>query len=303
MNKVYLTPKDNLNEAFKNLSENTTVYLEKGTYYGKVNLFTSNVKIIGSGADTVISHNDYARMVNSDGVEIGTFQTYTLLITGDNVTLENLTVENTAGSPATLGQEVALSCYGNNFTAKNCHFKSTQDTLFLGPLPDDLVVRYDGFLPDYLRYYQGKTYQKFIDCTIFGTVDFIFGSANALFDNCKIVSLNDNRDVGYVAAPSHSLANEIGFVFLNCDLISNNAPNVYLARPWRDFGKTTFIDCNYQDHINPIGFINWQDTYREKTARFLEYNQKDYTRPTWTKKLSRNEKDEFLAHALKFFTF
>lgn len=302
MQTIYVTPKDDLQKVFSTLQPFTVVNFASGKYYGKLVLSTPNVTLIGN-KDTVLSFDDYAKRLDEKGREVTTFQTFTLVVTGDNVCLKNLTVENTAGHPDKLGQEVALSVYGSNFTAENCTFKSTQDTIFLGPLPDDLVVRYDDFLPDYLRYYQGKTYQKFINCKIEGTVDFIFGCGNALFQDCDIVSLNDGRDIGYVAAPAHPLACEIGFIFYNCRLISLNAPTVYLARPWRDFGKTTFINCTYDIHIPKVGFINWNDTYREKTARFAEYNDLTFNRPKWTKRLTRREADEFLQYSLKFFNF
>ncbi len=302
MKTLYVKNSDNLQQVFDNLEPNTTVYLSNGKYYGKFVLKVPSVTVIGSGS-TVISFDDYAKRLNSDGVEIGTFQSFTLAVCANNVTLKNLTVENTSLNPATLGQEVALSVYGDKFTAENCTFTSTQDTLFLGPLPDDLVVRYDGFLPDYLRYYEGQTFQKFISCTITGTVDFIFGCANALFYDCDIISLNDNRDVGYVAAPAHHLACDVGFVFNKCRLLSDNAPTVYLARPWRDFGKTVYINCNYDKHISPQGFINWNDTYREKTARFFEYTEEQVSRPKWTTKLTKSQAEDFLNALIARFEF
>lgn len=302
MKTVYADASLDLQKIFDELTPYDVLYLKRGKYTGKFILKTDFVTVIGE-QDTVISNGDYAKMLNDDGVEIGTFQTFTLCVTGNNVTLKNLCIENVAGDPSNLGQEVALSVYGNKFTAENCVFRSTQDTVFLGPLPDDLVVRYDGFLPDYLRYYQGKTYQKFVNCRIEGTVDFIFGCGNALFDDCEIVSLFDGRNVGYVAAPAHPLACEIGFIFNNCRLLSNNAPTCYLARPWRDFGKTTFINCTYDGHIPPVGFINWNDTYREKTARFQEYSKIDFPRPNWTKKLTAACAEKFLKYALPYFDF
>lgn len=302
MKTIYITPNDNLQKVFDELQPHTTVYLGSGRYYGKSVLKVPFVTIIGSG-DTVITFDDYARRTDENGVEIGTFQSFTLCVTSSNVTLKNLTVENTARSPEKLGQEVALSVYGNRFTAENCKFSSTQDTLFLGPLPDDLVVRYDGFLPDYLRYYEGQTYQKFISCEISGTVDFIFGCGNALFSKCDIISVNDNRDIGYVAAPAHHLACDVGFVFNECRLISRDAPTVYLARPWRDFGKAVYINCSYQDHIADQGFINWNDTYREKTARFYEFTPEKLSRPKWTHTLTKKQSVEFLNAVKKHFEF
>ena len=97
---------------------------------------------------------------------------------------------------------------------KNCTLTSTQDTLFVGPLPPDLIERYEGFLPDELRR-GGDMTQCFEDCIIEGTVDFIFGCGNTLFSHCELRSVEDARNIGYVAAPAHSQMQQDGFRFVN----------------------------------------------------------------------------------------
>lgn len=302
--KVYVKPQDDLNKVFESLTPGTTVHLDEGRYYGKFMINTPNVTIIGKGKNkTVIANDDYARMPDTSGNEIGTFKTYTLAVTADGVTLKNLTVENCAGSPEVKGQQVALSVVGSKFTATACRLTSTQDTLFLGPLPDDLVVRYSETLDNKLRYYEGEAFQKFNACEIKGSVDFIFGCGNALFDNCDIVSVGDGREVGYIAAPAHPLAATVGFVFKNCCMLQNDAKTVYLARPWRDFGKATFIECVYGPHICADGFSNWNDTARDKTARFYEYNDLTMRRVSWAKRLSRFDAEKLLHDIGPLFDF
>ena len=46
--------------------------------------------------------------------------------------------------------------------------------------------------------------------------------------------------------------------------------SVHLARPWRDYGLAKFISCTYDSHIAPVGFDKWNDTDRDRTARFYE---------------------------------
>jgi pectinesterase len=155
---------------------------------------------------------------------------------------------------------------------EDCTLRSTQDTLFLGPLPDDLIVRYDGFLPDELRR-GGVMRQRFSECLIEGTVDFIFGCGESLFERCEIRSLCDARDIGYAAAPAHALAQTEGFRFVDCRFTAEDGVtpgSIYLARPWRDCGLCRFLNCRYDDHISPLGFDKWNDTDRDKTARFIE---------------------------------
>ena len=129
-----------------------------------------------------------------------------------------------------------------------------------------------GFLPDKLRENR-ECSQYFYNCLIEGTVDFIFGCGSALFDRCEIRSLVDARDIGFVAAPAHSLLQTQGFLFRYCRFTAQSgvtAGSIYLARPWRDYGLCCFDRCKYGRHINPLGFDKWQDTDRDRTARFFE---------------------------------
>ena len=114
--------------------------------------------------------------------------------------------------------------------------------------------------------------QQFQDCLIEGTVDFIFGCGDTVFKDCELRSRMDSRG-GYVAAPAHSARQKKGFAFSNCRLTCEEGVaegSVYLARPWRDHGLCRFEDCTYGSHIAPAGFDKWNDTNRDKTARFFE---------------------------------
>jgi pectinesterase len=46
--------------------------------------------------------------------------------------------------------------------------------------------------------------------------------------------------------------------------------SIYLARPWRDYGLTRFVHCDYGPHIAAVGFDKWSGTDRDRTARFFE---------------------------------
>ena len=249
------------------------IVLAPGEYRQKTVLRTPGVTLRGESAQTTrLVWGDYATKIHQDGKEFNTFRTWTLAVCADGVTIRDLAIVNDAGHPETLGQEVALSVVGDDFTMEDCTLTSTQDTLFVGPLPDDLIARYDGFLTDELRR-GGSMAQVFRRCLIEGTVDFIFGCGKALFEECEIRSLADARNTGYLAAPAHALTQTEGFVFRNCALTAGPgvAPStIYLARPWRDYGMTTFENCTVGPHIAPEGFDKWNDTERDKTARFFE---------------------------------
>ncbi len=299
MKTLYLNPSDDIQDAVNRLEEPALVYLEKGVYRAKTEITADNITIIGKGKDTVLTNGDYARKIHADGREYNTFRTYTLCITGDNVTLKNLTVVNSNTAPQDVGQCVALSVHGNMFRADGVNLVSTQDTLFLSPFPDDLTVRYADFLPKRQLYREGSSLHVFTNCRIAGNVDFIFGCSEAYFEKCEIVSVNDARGTGFVSAPAHPLAEAHGFTFIDCSFKDNGAGEntVYLARPWRDFGKSVFINCSLGRHVRSELFDKWNDTDRDRTARFCHYGLKgiDVKPVAWAKALDTGEAENIIA--------
>lgn len=280
---LYVTPDDNLQKIFDRAEPGSTVFLSPGIYRQKTVLRTPGLTVAGQGPEkTVLVYGDYARKRGSDSFEYLTFRSYTLAVCADGVTLRNLAIVNDAGSPETLGQQVALSVLGDGFLMEDCRLSSTQDTLFSGPLPEDLIERYTHLFPEELRR-GGQLRQVYRNCLIEGTVDFIFGSGSALFEGCELRSLADVRNCGYVAAPSHSRSQEEGFRFLRCRITHGEGVSpgsVFLARPWRDYGLCFFVDCTCGDHIAPEGFHKWSGTERDKTARFFETPQAE-GRASW----------------------
>ena len=244
----------------------TVIFIRNGTYREKLHVdsFLSNIRLLGESKEgTVISWDDYASLN-----DMGTFRTYTLRITGDDITLENLTVENTAGFTA--GQAVALHVEGDRFRALNCRILANQDTLYAAGATS--------------RQYYGN-------CHIEGSTDFIFGSATAVFDSCRIHSKKNS----YVTAANTTEGKDFGYVFRNCRLTAiDGVDRVFLGRPWRDYAKVVYLDCHLGDHIVPEGWHNWSRPEREKTAFYAEYRSSGPganpgERVAWTRQLSDEE--------------
>lgn len=269
-----LTPQDDLQRCLDAAAPGQQIDLAPGDYRCKLMITTPGLILRGAGADrTRILWDDYAQKLDDQGQEYNTFRTWTVAVCADGVSMSGLSIVNDALRPEEKGQEVALTVYADRFSMEDCVLSSTQDTLFLGPLPPDLIARYDGFLPDLLRR-DMPCRQTFRRCLIEGTVDFIFGCGQALFEDCELRSLVDARGHGYLAAPAHALEQTEGFLFRRCCLTAQAgvAPgSVYLARPWRDYGLCEFDHCVTEgDHIAPEGFDKWNDTHRDQTARFYE---------------------------------
>ena len=221
-----------------------TININSGIYKEKVKIhsWNNNVTIIGrSPGEVIISWGDYFDEI--DRGRNSTFHTATMLVQADNFRAENLVIENTAGK---VGQAVALAVEADRSTFENCKLIGDQDTLYT-----------DG----------ANTRQHFINCHIEGTTDFIFGQATALFENCIIHSKANS----YITAASTPQGRPYGMVFLNCKLTADEGINkVYLGRPWRQFAKTAFVNCELGSHIRPEGWHNWNDKDKEQTVFYAE---------------------------------
>lgn len=201
------------------------------------------ISLIGESAtNTVITYDLRASQPGSDGKPIGTFRTPTVQIDADDFTVENLTLENSAGR---VGQALALRVDGDRAVFRDCRFLGFQDTILLN---------------------RGR--QFFDHCYIAGATDFIFGGATAYFDSCEIHCVAD----GYLTAASTPDAQPFGFVFSHCR-ITGERPEIktYLGRPWRPFASTIFLDTEMSANIRPVGWNNWNKPDAEKTSRYSEF--------------------------------
>ena len=285
MIKLHLSPEDSITESLKpySIDEPITLYLSDGLYHEKLYLYHHHLSIIGESMNgTIISYGDYAYKMHEDGLLYNTFRTSTVTVFGHHVRLENLTIENTSGSGFTIGQAIALSLYGDQSRVISCRLLGNQDTLFLGPLPNDLCERYEGFLkPEQLI---DKPLIHYLEsCVIIGDVDFIFGSGTSFFNRCHILSMGS----GYIAAPSTDCKVHYGFVFYQSMIENKDTQDVFLARPWRACGSTHFIDCMFQGRFAKERYDEWDKT----SYRFFE---SPYIPSPFAKELNEEEKGQLI---------
>ncbi|HJS01740.1 MAG TPA: pectinesterase family protein, partial [Flavobacterium sp.] len=242
-----------------------TLYIKNGVYNEKVELAAINtdVTFIGESVDkTIISFNDY-----SGRGKMGTFDSYTVKISGNRFKAENITFENAAGR---VGQAVAMFVEADKAIFKNCKFLGNQDTIYCGG--------------EYSR-------QLFVNCYIEGTTDFIFGPATAVFNNCTILCKSNS----YITAPNTPKDKAFGFVFLDCKVtVTDEVTKMYLGRPWRAWGKSVFLRCQLPKEITPEAWSNWSNAENEKTAFFAEYKCtgegfKPKERVSWSYQLKESE--------------
>ena len=228
------------------------IQIKNGIYHEKLVIpsWKHQLTLRGESKDgVVIENDDYSGKMNEQtGNEYNTFTSYTVLVTGDDITIENLTIKNSSCGE---GQAVALHVEGDRFIISDANILGCQDTVYAAK--------------------EGSR-QYYLNCTIEGTTDFIFGEATALFDNCEIRSLKNS----YITAAATPENQPFGFVFRNCTLTATEeAKEVFLGRPWRPFAKTVFLNTNMGGHIIAEGWHHWPGDEmfpdKEKTAYYAEY--------------------------------
>lgn len=259
-----------------------SILIKAGTYQGQFLVPKTKKHIRFVGEETTNTILTYAFNVN----ERPTGETYPfnpgVVIVGDDFSAEHLTIQNTSGDH---GQALALRVDGDRAVFNDCRIIGWQDTLMIN---------------------SGRDY--FTNCFIAGRVDFIYGSATAVFDHCEIQS----RNGGHVTAASTPKDRPFGFVFMNCKLTgdpqpwigsegisanTNGLPKADLGRPWRSYASVTYLNCEMGDHISPKGWNNWRNPTNELTARFAEYNSTGPgatpdQRVKWVKQLTKDEAEK-----------
>jgi len=248
----------------------TVIFIRKGVYKEKLVLAGSKTNVVFIGEEreqTILTFDDFASKKNRFGEEIGTTGSTSFFVFGDGFRAENITFENSSGP---VGQAVAVRVDGDMVVFKNCRFSGFQDTLYP---------------------HGEKSRQYYRDCTIEGTVDFIFGWSTAVFDRCTIIC----KDHGYITAPSTNEGTPFGLVFLDCKITGSATENsFYLGRPWRPFGKAAFLRCEMGYMIKPEGWHNWGKPEAERTSLFAEFRNSGAgaataNRVSWVHQLSEEE--------------
>ncbi len=251
--------------------ETAEIFIEKGVYKEKLFCDKRNVTFIGEGMDeTVLEYDDGAFDEMPDGDKRGTFRSYTAFFSGKRAVVKNMTIRNSAGPGENAGQALAVYADAKEVFFENVRLDGYQDTLFMSPLPVQERQK-NGFMGPRVLTKRVLTKQYYKNCEIIGDVDFIFGGADAVFDDCRIVCRNrkaragegeksDNGFInGYVTAGCGT-KDGLGMVFRNCDVRGEkgcDAASVFLGRPWRDEARAVFLNCTMDESISPKRFSGW----------------------------------------------
>ena len=278
-----------IDAAPDNGSKPFRILVRKGVYRGQfiVPKGKQHIQLIGEDVTNCVL--TYALNVTETNAETNLkYKGTGVVVLADDFRAEKITFQNTSGDH---GQALALRVDGDRATFQDCRILGWQDTLMIN---------------------QHRDY--FTNCYIEGRVDFIYGSATAIFDRCEIHSKNG----GHVTAANTPQDKTFGLVFLNCKLTgdphpwigpdgvaanTNSAPMADLGRPWRPYASVTYLNCEMGTHIKPEGWNNWRNPTNELSARFAEYNStgpgaNPDRRVKWAKQLTKEQAEKVSVEAI-----
>ncbi|MBA0555620.1 hypothetical protein Golob_025786 [Gossypium lobatum] len=231
------------------------IHIKAGVYNEQVLVAKTmnNVVFVGDGpTKTVIT----GRLNFVDGTV--TFKTATLAVVGERFIAKNIKIENTAG--AIKHQAVALRVQSDRSIFYNCQIDGYQDTL-----------------------YAHSHRQFYRDCTVSGTIDFVFGDAATVLQNCKLIVNKplDNQQC-IITAQGRTERREVsGIVLQNCtisgaqDYLPVKATSkTHLGRPWKQYSRTIIMQSQLDDIVTPEGWMPWQGTFALDTLWYAEFKNR-----------------------------
>ena len=265
------------------------IYIKNGTYNEKITIPSNKpfIKLVGENvAHVVLTYNDYAAKLTSCTNTVGTQNSASFTINANDFSAVNITFENSYGDGS---QAVAVLSNADRCIFLNCRFLANQDTVYL----------------------KGSSSPRnyFKNCYIDGNVDFIFGSAIALFDSCVIYAKSrTTAGTSYLTAPSTPSGQAYGFVFRNARLPKNTgSTQYYLSRPWPSPDeastrqKTVFLSSRLSTHIRQEGWSIWNANTITANLYYGEYNSRYFNganvdvsqRPNWSYQLNTTDSSTY----------
>ncbi|WMV31806.1 hypothetical protein MTR67_025191 [Solanum verrucosum] len=202
------------------------IYITAGVYEEYVSIAKNKkyLMMIGDGINQTIITGNHS--YNVDGYT--TFNSSTFVVVGQGFVAVNLTFQNTAG--AINHQAVAVRNGADLSTFYSCSFQGYQDTLYVHSLR-----------------------QFYRECDIYGTVDFIFGNAAAVFQNSNIYpKLPLQNQFNAITAQGRTDPNQnTGISIQNCTV--KPADDLKFSNRWREWSGDFALNTSYYAEFNNTG--------------------------------------------------
>ncbi|KAL8490615.1 hypothetical protein ACS0TY_022569 [Phlomoides rotata] len=237
-------------------NDSVVIYVKEGLYEENVEFprNVNNVMLYGDGPLKT-------RITGNKNFAIGgvkTFLTATVGINGEDFFAKDIAFENTAGAVG--HQAVALRVSSDKAVFYNVHIDGYQDTL-----------------------YNHRYRQYYRECSISGTIDFIFGNSLSLFQDCTFIVRKPEPNQGCMVTAQgreEELTNGANviqngnFSAEEAFLTADPPHKAYLGRPWKVLSRTIIIQSNIEGFIDPTGWAPWEKDFALDTCYYGEYQNR-----------------------------
>ncbi|KAK8306431.1 hypothetical protein V6Z12_D03G128000 [Gossypium hirsutum] len=218
-----------------------------------------NIMLVGDGLrNTIITGS------RSVGDGSTTFDSATVAVTGEGFIARGITFHNTAGPQK--HQAVALRSGSDLSVFYRCGFEGYQDTLYV--------------------HSQRQFYKE---CYIYGTVDFIFGNAAVVLQNCMIYARRPmDQQKNMVTAQGRTDPNQNTGIIIHGSRVMATADlspvlssfKTFLGRPWKEYSRTVFMKTYLDSLVDPAGWLEWDGDFALNTSFYGEYQNIGPAAPT-----------------------
>ncbi|KAL2498604.1 putative pectinesterase/pectinesterase inhibitor 17 [Abeliophyllum distichum] len=228
------------------------IHVKRGVYRENLEIGNKlkNIMLVGDGMKyTIITGS------RSVGGGSTTFNSATVAVTGEGFIARGITFRNTAGPQN--HQAVALRSGSDLSVFYRCSFEGYQDTLYV--------------------HSQRQFYKE---CYIYGTVDFIFGNAAVVLQNCMIYGRRpmDKQKITITAQGRTDPNQNTGISIHNSRVMaaSDLRPvlssfRTFLGRPWKQYSRTVFLQTYMDSLVDPAGWLEWDGNFALNTLYYGEY--------------------------------
>ncbi|XP_073152630.1 pectinesterase-like [Henckelia pumila] len=244
-----------LSAAPNNSNTRFVIYVKTGAYFEYVDMGSSKkmIMLLGDGIQ-----NTWIKGNRSVGDGWTTFQSSTFAVVGNGFIAKGISFENYAGPSK---QQAVAVRSGADFSAfYQCRFIGYQDTLYVHSLR-----------------------QFYRECDVYGTVDFIFGNAAVVLQNCSLYARKPNPGQQNVFTaqgrddPNQNTGISIhyGKVAAGSDLLPVLSQfKSYLGRPWKLYSRTVYMLANMEGLIDPAGWLRWDQNSSVSLLYYGEYQNR-----------------------------
>ncbi|XP_043718901.1 putative pectinesterase/pectinesterase inhibitor 22 [Telopea speciosissima] len=220
------------------------IHVRKGVYRENLDLKKkkTNISLLGDGIGATVITGARNFMQGYT-----TFRTPTIAVSGRGFIAKDMTFRNTAGPEN--HQAVALRVDSDLSAFYRCSMEGYQDTL-----------------------YSHSLRQFYRECNIYGTIDFIFGNGQAVFQECKIFTRKPLplQKVTITAQGRKDPHQSTGFSIQHSEVLATYP--TYLGRPWKLYSRTVYMNTFMSYQVQPRGWLEWLGNFALDTLYYGEYN-------------------------------